>query len=175
MQQQDDTKKIGKVMIWLAWIIGLLLMMWFFQTKLDADYNPNQNPENRISASGSKQVVLERNRYGHYVTAGTINRENALFMLDTGATSVSVPMEIADRYGLQRQGSHMVQTANGTVRVYATVIDELSIGDINLYNVRANINPGMTGQEILLGMSALKQLEFSQKGKYLHLTVPQTY
>ncbi|TLU66744.1 TIGR02281 family clan AA aspartic protease [Thalassotalea litorea] len=175
MQKQDDSQKFGKVMIWMAWIIGLLLMVWFFQSKLDADWNPNQKPQSRLNASGDEQVVLERNRYGHYVTAGTINQQNALFMLDTGATSVSIPMEIADRYGLERQGSHRVQTANGSVRVYATTIDELSIGNINLYNVRANINPGMDGQEILLGMSALKQLDFSQKGKYLHLNVPKNY
>ncbi|TKB47069.1 retropepsin-like aspartic protease family protein [Thalassotalea mangrovi] len=175
MQEKDDSQKIGKAMTWVAWIIGLLLLVWFFQTKLDADWNPNQQPKVAVNTSGQQQVVLERNRYGHYVTAGFINQENALFMLDTGATSVSIPMEIADKYGLERQGSHRVQTANGSVMVYATTIDELSIGNINLYNVRANINPGMTGQEILLGMSALKQLEFSQKGKYLHLTVPGNY
>jgi len=36
-------------------------------------------------------------------------------------------------------------------------------------NVRASINPYMDGEEILLGMSALKQLELLQQGKTLTL------
>jgi aspartyl protease family protein len=53
--------------------------------------------------------------------------------------------------------------------VAQTNIQRLSIGDIQLDNVRANLNPGFKANEILLGMSALKQLEFTQKGEWLVL------
>jgi len=62
-----------------------------------------------------------------------------------------------------------VQTANGMVTVYKTEIEQLSIGNIFLYNVAAHINPAMKSDAILLGMSALKKVEFSQKGKLLTL------
>jgi aspartyl protease family protein len=62
-----------------------------------------------------------------------------------------------------------VQTANGRVKVYSTVLEQLSIGNIFLYNVAANINPAMKSNEILLGMSALKRVDFSQTGKQLIL------
>ena len=63
----------------------------------------------------------------------------------------------------------MVRTANGSLRVAQTYINELKLGDIRLTNVRANLNPGMQDNEILLGMSALKQLEFTQRGDWLIL------
>jgi len=63
----------------------------------------------------------------------------------------------------------MANTANGQVQVRATRINTLQLGPITLYNLEASINPGMDGNEILLGMSALKQIEFSQKGKFLTL------
>jgi aspartyl protease family protein len=62
-----------------------------------------------------------------------------------------------------------VHTANGQVTVIKTLIKELRIGSIVLYDVAANINPGMKSDEILLGMSALKRVEFSQRGKELTL------
>ena len=43
----------------------------------------------------------------------------------------------------------------------------MQLGELSVDNVRANINPGMRGNEILLGMSFLKQLEFTQRGDTL--------
>jgi len=41
------------------------------------------------------------------------------------------------------------------------------MGSIKLVNVRASINPYVTGDDVLLGMSFLKYLEFTQKGTQL--------
>ncbi|MBV1908969.1 MAG: retroviral-like aspartic protease family protein, partial [Kangiellaceae bacterium] len=48
-------------------------------------------------------------------------------------------------------------------------VDSIQIGDIRLNQVNAVIVPNMEGEEILLGMAALKQLEFRQKGRRLTL------
>ncbi|MBT8148751.1 MAG: retroviral-like aspartic protease family protein, partial [Gammaproteobacteria bacterium] len=62
-------------------------------------------------------------------------------------------------------------TANGPVKVYSTRIGKLQLGDIVLYDVPADLNPGMDGSnEILLGMSALSQVEFSQRDGVLLLS-----
>ena len=82
-------------------------------------------------------------------------------------------MDLADHLSLRRGQPGRAMTANGPVTVYSTSIDELSIGDIKLYNVPASINPGMSDQAILLGMSALKQIEFVQRGD--SLTLRQLY
>jgi len=172
MTEDDSTNKIGKLFVWLAWIMAIALLMFIFEDELDKQYNPNSQPQVSLSSSGQAEVILKQNRQGHYVTKGSINETSVTFLLDTGATQVSIPAHIADKLNLESYSSYPVQTANGRVTVYKTKIDQLSIGNIFLYNVAAHINPAMKSDEILLGMSALKQLDFQQTGKQLILREP---
>ena len=172
MTEDDQTNKIGKLFVWLAWIMAIALLMFVFEDELYKQYNPNSQPQVSLNSSGKAEVILKQNRQGHYVTKGYINETSVTFLLDTGATQVSIPAHIADKLQLESYGSYPVQTANGKVTVYKTKIDQLSIGNIFLYNVAAHINPAMKNDEILLGMSALKQLDFQQTGKQLILREP---
>ncbi|RHW76274.1 TIGR02281 family clan AA aspartic protease [Colwellia sp. RSH04] len=169
MTEDDATNKIGKIFVWIAWLMAIALLMFFFQEVLDKQFNPNTSPEMRLTSSGKAEVVLQQNRQGHYLARGAINEMPVTFLLDTGATELSIPAHIADDLGLQGQGGFRVQTANGSVTVYKTQVEQLSLGNIILYNVAAHINPAMKSNEILLGMSALKRVEFRQTGKQLIL------
>jgi len=169
MTTNDETQKIGKLFIWFAWIFAAILLFFFFQDALDKQFNPNAQPQMNLTAEGQAEVTLLQNRQGHYVVQGAINEQSVTFLLDTGATQVSIPAHIAEQLSLKRYGNYRVQTANGSVTVYQTKLDQLSIGNIFLYNVAAHINPAMKSNEILLGMSALKRVEFTQKGKQLTL------
>jgi aspartyl protease family protein len=160
--------KMGKGMLIMAWIIGLGLLTLMFDDQLAKQFNPNAEPQSS-SYQGVEEVRLKQNRSGHYVSGGAINGQPVVFLLDTGATNVSIPMHLAEQLNLQKGRASWVQTANGRVQVAQTRISRLSIGDIQLDNVAANLNPGFEGDEILLGMSALKQLEFTQKGEWLIL------
>ena len=164
----DSATKIGKYMGYLAWLIGLALLTAFFSGVLEKQQNPNANPESYMSGD-STVVKLKRNRYGHYVSSGLINDYPVVFFLDTGATSVSIPQKVAEEIGLDKGAAAHVKTANGVITVYETLISRLTLGDIELTNVAAHINPQEDEETILLGMSALKQLEFSQKGNWLTL------
>jgi aspartyl protease family protein len=169
MTKNDTTANFGKGFVWIAWLIGIALLVFIFQDLLDGQYNPNQDPKLSMQANGKAAVTLEQNRQGHYVTNGAINGRKVTFLLDTGATQVSIPAHIAENLALQAQGQQRVQTANGIITVFSTRINELRIGNIYLYDIAANINPSMAADEILLGMSALKRVEFSQTGKQLIL------
>jgi aspartyl protease family protein len=160
--------KMGKGMLIIAWVIGLGLLTLIFEDQLAKQLNPNAKPISS-SSMGVTEVRLKQNRMGHYVSAGAINGQPVVFLLDTGATNVSVPMHLAEQLNLQKGRVSWVQTANGRVQVAQTNVARLSIGDIELNNVRAHLNPGFKDNEILLGMSALKQLEFTQKGEWLIL------
>ena len=164
----EPQKRIGKGMFYVAWLLILALITFGFSNWLDRQRNPNQEVRS-TSAAGVAEVTLVRNRYGHYHASGSINGQTVEFMLDTGATVVSVPAVLAQRLGLERGPAVQVQTANGLATAYATRLDILRLGDIQLGNVRAHINPGMQGEEVLLGMSVLKNLEFSQQGDTLTL------
>lgn len=75
----------------------------------------------------------------------------------------AIPAALAQRLGLPRGAPISLHTANGTSTGYRTRLTSLQLGDILLSDVRALIAPGMHGEEVLLGMSALKQLEFTQR------------
>ncbi len=169
MTEFDPTNKIAKIFVWLAWFFALALLVFFFQDVLDKQWNPNEDPQISLSTQGKAEVRLQQNRQGHYVVQGAINETPVIFLLDTGATQVSIPAHIAEKLQLTSYGSSRVNTANGSTTVYQTKIQQLNIGNIYLYDVGAHINPSMKSNEILLGMSALKRVEFSQVGKQLIL------
>lgn len=169
MQAQEDTKKYGKTFAIIAWLLLFALLFFFFQDYIGQQINPNQKLHSANSQQGETVTVLQRNRAGHYVGTALFNGTAADFMLDTGATTIAVPATTAEHLGLSRGASIQVSTANGTALAYRSKIDTVQLGDIILHNVPASIVPNMGGTEILLGMSALKQLEFRQQGNQLTL------
>ncbi|WP_455201834.1 retropepsin-like aspartic protease family protein [Kaarinaea lacus] len=167
--EQDKPRRMGIWMVVAMWAIVLWLFTMFFTKWSEHEYNPNQSVANVVTTDGVREVILERNRRGHYVTSGFINNKPVTFMLDTGATDIAIPSRIADELGLSRGPTVHFQTANGPARGYATVLDNVAIGHIELDNVGASINPNVKDMEILLGMTFLKHLEFTQRGDTLTL------
>lgn len=163
-----NTDKMGRGMLTLVWICALGLLTLIFGRWEDSQINPNQSP-NSQQLGTSTNVTLIANRHHHYLANGQINNQPVTFLLDTGATNVSVPAHLADKLGLKRGQAMTSTTANGDVTVYSTRINRLDLGAITLYDLRGSINPGMREDEILLGMSALKQLEIRQLGDQLTL------
>lgn len=150
----------------------MLLMTLAFDHLIERRRNPNLSLISDGGAGG--RVVLKRNRYGSYLAPGTINGERVIFLVDTGASTVALPEHVADRLGLQRGPSLTVQTAAGTTRAYQTWIDSLVIGGIRIENLRGTITPAMEGEEVLLGMSFLRHVDFSQQGDQLIIEAVQS-
>lgn len=169
MNPHQETQRIGQGMIAAGFVLGIALLTWFFSGVEDRARNPNRDPAWTTSAGGSIDVVLERNRAGHYVMNGSINGVTTEFLLDTGATDVVIPAALAGTAGLEPRGTSRAMTANGPVTVYGTTIARLELGPIVLREVRASINPAMDDRIVLLGMSALRQVELTQRGNTLTL------
>lgn len=165
--QDNQTRQIGKGMIIIAWALIFVMLVWFFGVLEKNKRNPNQNVSTQVLDSGEKIVVLKSGSYGHYIANGKINNTKVTFLVDTGASYVSIPEKVANKVGLKKGAEMLVSTANGTISVYATILDEVSIGDIKLYGIKADINPHMDGDEILLGMSFLRDLSITHKGDQL--------
>jgi len=161
--------RMGRGMLYLAWLVALALLTWYFQFREEAARNPNSAPQSALLADGTREVVLQRNDGNHYVATGHINGVAVNFLLDTGATLVVVPERLARRLGLEAGVPGIARTANGDVRTYFTRIARLELGNIVLENVRASISTGESMDEVLLGMSALGQLELLQRGAELRL------
>jgi len=153
----------------LAWGVLIALLVLFFNDWLTEQQNPNRQPHSGTSANGQIEVTLQANKQHHYVVNGAINGHEVVFLLDTGATDVVIPSAIAAAIGLRSGRKKFANTANGPVAVYATVLESVQVGDIKLSNITASINPGMQMNAVLLGMSALRQIEFTQRGDTLIL------
>lgn len=151
----------------VAWLLALGLFTWIFAGLEERENNPNQYVATQQLNNGGKTITLQRNRAGHYIADGFINNERVTFLLDTGASDISVPSDLADKLGLRRGPAQQYNTANGIITGYLTRLDSVRLGDIELHNVRASINPGEQGNELLLGMSFLRDLEFTQRGDTL--------
>ncbi len=160
-------RRTGRHMMIAAWVIALGLLSLFFSDILDKQWNPNQNIQSSISDQGAHEIRLKRNKQGHYLARGRINGQPVTFLLDTGATLVSIPENIARKLSLKAGTRSYANTANGVIETYNTRLDAIGIGSIELYDIAAQINPHMHTDEILLGMSFLKRLELIQRGDTL--------
>jgi aspartyl protease family protein len=167
--EPSSSRRIGKGMIVAAWILALTLLTFLFSGFLDRQRNPNQQLVSRISEDGIPEVALKRNRYGHYLATGHINGQPVRFLLDTGASDVVIPGPLAEQLKLRRGLPVAYQTANGTITGYRTLLDSVGLGPLHLKQVPASINPYFQSDDILLGMSVLKHLEFTQRGDTLTL------
>ena len=166
---QRQQSRLGRHMMIFAWVIALAMLSLLFSDALENRRNPNRDIHTTAAADGQRQVVLKRNRQGHYFAAGRINGQAVTFLLDTGATVVSVPRDVARRLNLKRGAKSYAATANGVIETYATRLDSVAIGDIELRDVAAHINPYSSSDDILLGMSFLRHLELTQRGGTLTL------
>lgn len=167
-EQLPPGKKMGKTMAIVAWLLVLGILSWYFGRVETARYNPNQTVSS-VSVAGGTQVTLERNAFGHYVATGEINNQPVTFLVDTGATHVAIPMHLKEKLGLEQGIGVPINTANGRTTAYLTRIPELTLGNLRFYDVQGGLTRGMEGDEVLLGMSVLKELTITQKGKVMIL------
>lgn len=168
--EQQDTANIGRYMIIGMWVTAMVLGTVLINLHLERERNPNNNLVTSLNGQ-QRSITLQRSRNGHYLVTGRINGTEAEFLVDTGATSVSIPVNIAQAAGLPRGAEFPVNTANGVGRVYATEVSELQIGDFLVRDAIAHINPGLSG-EVLLGMSVLRNFELELRDDQLIIRDP---
>ena len=143
MTETTHTRSFGRGMMIAAWILALALLTWLFEDEIARQVNPNRDPVGQIDAEGTREVVLRRNKQGHYVASGMINGKKVRFLLDTGATDVAVSESLANVLRLPRGAGGFSETANGVVAVWRSELASVRLGAIELRDVRASILPSM--------------------------------
>ena len=119
---------------------------------------------------GGSRIVLSAGSGGHFQAQGSINGRSVLFMVDTGATAVSMTAAQADAIGLKyRQGQQVhLNTANGVITAYAVTLDSVRIGDVEVYNVQGVVAP-RDMPFVLLGNSFLNRFQMKRENDLLTL------
>jgi aspartyl protease family protein len=117
------------------------------------------------------QVVLAAGPGGHFFGEGAVNGIPIRFLVDTGASAITLPAADASRMGIDyRKGERgFVNTANGPTAAYRVNLDRVRLGAIELQSVAAVvIEQGL--DTALLGMSFLNRLEMRRDGPTMTLT-----
>ena len=121
----------------------------------------NRGVGTRFSAPPIAEARIASQLNGHYFTPGRINNQSVDFLVDTGATSISINSKTADKLGLEYNKSKAVgvQTAQGTTNAYPVVLNSATVGNVTLNNIEALVLEGDYPTAILLGNSFLSRVD----------------
>lgn len=114
----------------------------------------------RPSQESGSQIVLTSESGGHFYAPGAINGTSVRFVVDTGATTISMSQGEAERIGLDYKNGQRgyVNTANGAVPAYKVSLTSVRVGDVLVHNVDATILPAPMSH-VLLGNSFLNRFQ----------------
>ncbi|HQU61868.1 MAG TPA: retropepsin-like aspartic protease [Nitrosomonas sp.] len=136
-----------------------------------AHYPAYQKEKQRpLEIVGAGEIELLQANNGHYFSAGTINDMPILFLIDTGATYVSISSKIAERAGIRECLPHHVMTANGGVDACMAIASVITFGAFQLNDVEVVVLPDMF-EEALLGMNILHHFRIEQANKMMRISL----
>lgn len=145
------------VTVWL--LIGLAVFLAF---------EAYQARQQQLMFTAHQGVIeIRRGVDGHYHWPGTLNGQRVDFLVDTGATATAVPGWLAERAGLQADGSVTSSTAGGIVQGQLARADLVLEGGLRAERLRVTVLPSL--QSPLLGMDVLGRLHLTQQGGVLRI------
>ena len=123
-----------------------------------------------LPVSNTGRIVLMADTRGHFMTPGMINGKATHFVVDTGATTVSLGMAEARKLGIDYSKGERVQmgTANGVAEGWRLKLNTVRVSDVELRNVDAAI-ASTDMPFVLLGNSFLNSFQMNRTGQQLTL------
>ena len=150
-------------LFWIAVWVGLV-----FAGYLVTERMMSPPPVARSLADGRQEIVIPVSRDGHYYLDGAVNGVPLRFMIDTGASYVSVGAEFARSAGLPDGIRGYFSTANGTVEGRVVKNQTVKADVFELSGLTVAVMPAHSG-EGLLGQNFLRHFDVSQADGTLRL------
>ncbi len=113
------------------------------------------------TSTGRRRIELAAGGNDHFFAEAELNGRPVTVMVDTGASMVALTYDDARRAGIYPRDSDFTgrsSTANGIARFAPVDIDRVSIGGIEVRNVRAAVMEEGKLETSLLGMSYLSKV-----------------
>ncbi|ALT79803.1 peptidase A2 [Paucibacter sp. KCTC 42545] len=132
--------------------------------------SPGRVGDATSNVRSARQIVLSSGPGGHFTSGGSINGLTTQFLVDTGATAVSISQAEAERLNLKyREGRRiMTQTANGVVPAHLLQLATVRVGEVELRNVDAIVTPGQMSH-VLLGNTFLSRFQMKRENEIMTL------
>jgi len=152
---------------WPAFVLALVGVVFFAADRL------TRTPTAVVTEAGGRAVLeIPVARDGHYYLKGEIHGEPLTFMIDTGATYVSVSRDFAKAAQLPAGIPGYFDTANGTVEGRLVKGHSVVVEGIRVTGLTIAVTP-LGGRMGLLGQNFLRQFEVSQSGGVMRLKAVQ--
>lgn len=147
-------KTLLLVTVWL----GLIGTGWFLMHSAMA---PPQVVDGCGEAAGARELRIPVARDGHFYLPGAVNGVPVTFLVDTGASYVTVDATLARSAGLGDGTPAMFSTAAGPVQGAIARSREVRAACLEVAGLSVAVNPGL-GDVALLGQNFLRQFEATQ-------------
>lgn len=154
---------MGHINALVIWITVFSVAYLFFDMR--------QEPKVAVVKSGMTQgeVVLPRSLDGHYYVRGSINGHPIDFMVDTGASVVSVSKEFSSIANLPKGAPANFSTAGGIISGEIIPGQVVVAGGISVAGL--NVSVGIQGSMALLGQNFLRRVDVIQSNDRMILKV----
>ena len=184
---QGDTLRVMPPLVLLCVLLSMIVYVWFYRPKpmikttliwagmcsslimaylyrgdlgvMTGAFAPDWSAT-ATTSSADGEVTLRAGPNGHFFASAMINGTHVDFLVDTGATTVALTEFDALRLGFTREElvyDRPVSTANGQTFAAGIMLDQITIGDIEVSNVRGSVLEDGLDMS-LLGMTFLNQL-----------------
>lgn len=157
-----------------AWVLIILLLMAGYVFRYDMQDIASRfsggiipgSPISRTGDNGREIVTLVRSDNGHFEAVVGVNDASIRFLVDTGATSISLSHSDAKEAGINVKDLNFTiptSTANGIAYSAGARVGRLYLGGIERRNVRVSVaEPGRMDTS-LLGQAFLESLSSYEK------------
>jgi len=154
---------MNRTLLWSTVWAGLIAAGYFVATQLTA-----QPPVARSLEQGKQEIAIPVSRDGHFYLDGAINGVPLRFMIDTGASYVSVGADFAAAAGLPEGITGYFATANGKVEGRIVKNLEVRADAFQVSGLSVAVMPSHS-RVGLLGQNFLRRFEVSQAAKVMRL------
>ncbi len=151
---------MAALVIW----VSIFAVVYFFFASAQAPIVAMVNTD-----SVEKEIVIPRSKDGHYYVRGKINGYPVDFMVDTGASIVSISYDLARSIHLPRGVPANFSTAGGNMIGEIVSAIDIEVGNIRLSELTVSV--GIQGNIALLGQNFLRRIDVIQSDDKMILRI----
>ena len=123
--------------------------------------------ERRPSPAMPPAMTIPIDQHGHFRLRGFVNSQPAMFLVDTGATYISVSDDFARRAHLQGGSPVKIKTANGARSGRLVHGVTVVVGSFSVASAIVAVGTAGQGDEVLLGQSFLRNFDVTMNDRQM--------
>jgi len=160
LKSNQKSKKIKQLLVWFIIIFVILILYSYrdifsgFQNRIAGELNPT-----KAIVSQNNVIEIRKADDNHFYIQLKINNKNILFLIDTGASDITLSLRDAKRIGVninKLKFNKPYMTANGMIYGAPIKINKVKISSLEFRDIYMSVNKEKMNTS-LLGMSFLNR------------------